>query len=382
MTTNLEKQQRQIERAALQQLDADFTRMAEQVGRMVQSAASGRNEAGEFVVPKTRRVRDQLKLQVWSQVVKPYFVGQGESPLVGNVPQSPYMRVIVTGIEACIRNAAEFQVALLKKYADPQVFAFLTGARPRGLDVVEFKSPPNPSPFPIAMGQGRQAKMVVAEQGGRQKGANWYDPFHLFVDENGYTLSDKGWRTALEVRRAIDALLDQQIPLGTSAVRIADMLVKYLVPGARGVVTRTPYGTIGSYWARRLARTEITAAAGRATMNMALANPFVDRVDWRLSASHPKTDHCDVNASGGPYALNNVPSYPDHPFCLCSLLARVAENWREINRRLREMLDSPFPMPAEDSALEGAFNIEWLIWALMNTVFVESLLGTTIETTP
>lgn len=370
MTTRLERQQRRIEKEALRKLDADFTRMAADIGRLVMGAAVGRDEHGLPIVPNSRRVRDALKLRVWTQVIKPYFIGGSESPLVGNQPQSPFMRVVVDGIEAGIQNAAEAQIALLKKYAPDDVFQWLTGRRPFGADVVEMATPktsPNPSPFPIAMGQGN----VIAEQGGHQHGALGYDPFHLFVDANGYTLSDKGWRTALETRRAIDALLDQQIPMGTSAVRIADMLVKYLVPSARGVVTRTPYGTVGSYWARRLARTEITAAAGRSTINMAIANPFVDLVDWVRSLSHPEMDICDTNAEAGPYAPTNVPRYPGHPNCLCTLIARVMANRAEIIEAIRRSI---YEGDEAYAPLEGAFNLDWLVMALMSELFGRAVL--------
>lgn len=359
-----ERQQRRIEKQSMARLDADFMRMAEAIGRLVQVAASGRNEAGEPVVPNSRRVRDQLKLQVWTQVIKPYFIGSGESPLVGNVPQSPYMGLIVDGIEASIRNAAQAQIALLKRYLPDDVFAWLTGRRPFGADVVEIKSNPIPSPSPQA------GKGVIAEQGGRG-GRLWYDPFHLFVDPQGYTLSDNGWQTALQVRKAIDDLLDQQIPLGTSAVRIAEMLERYLVPSARGVVTRTPYGQVGSYWARRLTRTEITAAAGRATINMGLANPLVRAIDWVLSLSHPKRDICDDLAGSGPYAPGNVPSYPPHPHCLCTLIALVIENRAEVIEAIRRSI---YEGDETYAPLQGAFNEDWLVRALMSELFIIVIL--------
>src|SRR5687768_17274882 len=112
MTTKLERQQRKIEDQALSRLDDDFLRIAQDVGRMVQAVAVGRNAQGEAVVPVSRRVRDNLKLRVWTEVLKPYFIGRGESPLVGNVPQSPFMQGVADGIEDSIRNAVQAQVAL------------------------------------------------------------------------------------------------------------------------------------------------------------------------------------------------------------------------------------------------------------------------------
>ncbi len=385
MATQLERQQRKIEKQALSRLDDDFLRIAQDVGRMVQAVAVGRNAQGEAVVPVSRRVRDNLKLRVWTEVLKPYFIGRGESPLVGNVPQSQFMQLVVDGIEDSIRNAVQAQVALLKKYTPDDVFGWMTGRRPFGADVVEMSLTPQPPLHEIERGSYplsnsspqappltppyRMGRGIISEQGG--KGFKWYDPFHLFVNPNGYRLSDNGWQAALEMRRAIDALLDQQIPRGTSAVRIADMLVKYLVPSAKGITTKTPYGKVGSYWARRLARTEITAAAGRATINMAIANPFVELVDWVLSLSHPKTDICDNLAKSGPYAPNNVPAYPPHPHCLCTIIALVIANRAEVIASIRRSIYEGDPTYAP---LQGAFNEDWLVAALMSELFVLVIL--------
>jgi hypothetical protein len=202
-----------------------------------------------------------------------------------------------------------------------------------------------------------------------------YDPFHLFVDENGYRLSDRGWRTANEARRAIDALLDQHIALGTSAVRMAELLEVYLYPGARRITTRTPYGEVGSYWARRLSRTEITAAAGRATVNMGIANPYVGLVDWALSLTHPDVDICDDYAAAGPYLPTDVPGFPAHPHEKCTLIALAVENPAAVTAQLRDwMFDTPPIGEDYPFDLQGAFNLEWLIAALLSGAFMEQVL--------
>ncbi len=147
-----------------------------------------------------------------------------------------------------------------------------------------------------------------------------YAPFHEWVDPNGYRLSDRVWRTSVDVRARIDRLVDYHISQGTGAVEIARLMEPFLTPGAQGIKTKTPYGTEGSFSARRLARSEISAAAGRATVNAASVNPFVESIQWVLSGSHPESDECDANARGGVngdgiYPVADVPRYPNHPQC-------------------------------------------------------------------
>lgn len=149
-----------------------------------------------------------------------------------------------------------------------------------------------------------------------------YDALHLFVDRDGYRLSDRIWRADQRTRNRIDELLAHEVRQGTAAVDIAKLLEQFLIPGREQIRTTKPYGRDGSYDALRLARTEITAAAGRATMGAAAANPFVNAVAWRLSGSHPDGIDCDCEQNAvdesaglgpGVYPLDKVPRYPAHP---------------------------------------------------------------------
>jgi len=143
-----------------------------------------------------------------------------------------------------------------------------------------------------------------------------YDPMHRFVDERGYTLSQKIWKVEVETRLKIDAMLQDYIRQGTSAIDIARDFEQFLLPGAKGIRTTKPYSSSASYNSLRLARTEISAAHGRATIASAKANPFVSTINWRVSGRHPGQDVCDDNAAGSPYALDAVPDYPAHPQCI------------------------------------------------------------------
>lgn len=315
--------------------------------------ARQRTADGRMVVQDTRANRQSVKDAAWTRVIGAYF-GTHANQMQGQNPNTSFMRLVKDGVAGAVRIQAERQVALIEQNAPVDVVRFLTGQR---------------------------APQFVGEQdGGKGRRGPWYDPWHLFVDENGYTLSEKGWRTAQETRAAIDAMLDMHIGLGTAAVDMAEMLERYLYPEAQRIRTRTPYGYDGSYWARRLARTEITAAAGRSTVNAALLNPFVEMMDWRLSSSHPCCDVCDEYAAGSPYELGAIPSYPAHPHEMCTLVPRVVENRREVVRQLQDMMldgyDEPYQIGSATYTrrqLQGAFNIDWLVQALLSGAIINLL---------
>lgn len=169
------------------------------------------------------------------------------------------------------------------------------------------------------LGQELTAKQVFMPWLFPQRGV-YYDAMHQFVHTDGYRLSDRVWRAAARTRNNINRLIEHEVLEGTSAVRMAGMLEGYLKKERRGVRTRKPYGSWGSYDARRLARTEITAAHGRATIASAAANPFVDAIEWALSL-HREEWKCncrenaekDVGLGAGVYPVDAVPRYPDHP---------------------------------------------------------------------
>ncbi len=343
------------EAAMNRRLRGELEALAAQIGQVVLRSATARDSEGRTIVPNRRTARDQLSRSAWQQVIKPYFVGAGDQPLIGAEPQSAFMRLIADGVEGSIRVQAERQIAILKKSAPADVFAWLTGPR---------------------------LVPAIRELGGGRDRRLGYDPFHLFVNPNGYRLSDNGWNTAIHVRVAIDNLLDYEIPRGTSAVDIAKKLEAYLWPEAARVRTLTPYGRDGSYWARRLARTEITAAAGRSLVNASLANPYVELLRWMLSDSHPEPDICDENAHGGPegdgrYPKDDLPQYPAHPHELCTILPEVTATPAQVTAQLREMMvatPSQGTLYQDRERLQGAFNLEWLIAGLLAGYFVNQVV--------
>lgn len=177
-----------------------------------------------------------------------------------------------------------------------------------------------------------------------------YDAMHSFVGPDGYRLSDRIWRADAKTRNMIDALLEYEIRNGTSAVDIARALEKFLQPEREGVRTKKPYGRWGSYDARRLARTEITAAAGRGVDTASAANPFVEGIEWNLSPDREQdwTCNCRENAEAelglgpGVYPKGKHPKYPDHPHCMCTLRPVATQDIKTVVTGLRAWLkDEP-----------------------------------------
>lgn len=339
MARTFDSQRLRHQRAMDRRLTEEHRALASNIGRIVLRYATG----ADRTVPNLRSTKDALKEAIWIGAIKPYYIGVGNDPFREADPQSPFARLLREGIEGAIRIQAERQAALLNRLIDDEtVLAWLTESRPIS---------------------------AITETRGI------YDPFHTWVDPNGYRLSDRVWRDAIQVRANVDRLLDYHIAQGTGAVRIAGLLEQYLTPAVGQQRTRTPYGTEGSYPARRLARTEITAAAGRATINASIANPFVNGIRWRLSASHPRIDICDEYARGGPdgngvYAPSAVPLYPPHPHCLCSLLPVAVGNTADLVEELRRDITAATPRARR---MQGMFNPDWLTRAILLGFIDEAL---------
>lgn len=171
-----------------------------------------------------------------------------------------------------------------------------------------------------------------------------------------YDLSERLWGTRARQEAALHNVLDQAIGSKVGARDLAKHLQQYLDPayartklrGDRVVTTGHPAGG-GSYEARRLARTEITAAAGRGTIAASDALATLGaKVAWALSGSHPEDDECDANATRGPYDPKQVPRYPAHPNCLCTLRTVFAKSDAELVAAVQEEFGlTPAPAPEE-----------------------------------
>jgi hypothetical protein len=234
---------------------------------------------------------------------------------------------------------------------------------------------------------------LTAEDIFRPNLAATIDDTRTWVDPRGYRLSDRLWRTAASDRAQIDAILQAgvhkgQSPLQTSR-QLESMLNPYYQPRRdpdtfrilpkskqpKGVVTTTPRtgpgrgaerpgnSGLGSYAARRLARTETTRAFGASSLKSSYLNPLIERMKWRLSGHHKRADVCNRNARdsspgqpAGVYALEDVPGYPAHPHEMCTISPYVTQDDIDdaIPRLRRAMQDGDFSRAGLARPLETA----------------------------
>lgn len=276
----------------------------------------------------------EIQAAVGSRVVRAFLgrggTGQREAFRVlqnGTVyPLADYPRILWTNIEKATEIYVEKHAGMMNRYLEraPRVQMAMQHA--------------NRDPF-------REAKQV-SEQILRVFKPNLlaqYEPPHRWVDPNGYTLSERVWRTAGNTRRKLDLFLEERIAQGDGALRISRDLEAFLQPGRQLRRTTAPYGTDASYDAMRLARTEIARAAARANEMSAAMNPFVQGVETVLSPQHPCCDICDEAAESGPWPVDEIPDkyrIPMHPHCMCRYREVLIDNPQEVLDQLRDEIRS------------------------------------------
>lgn len=128
---------------------------------------------------------------------------------------------------------------------------------------------------------------------------------YLARERHGMTLSERVYKNGQLASGRIDNLINKHLLQGSSAREIAKDVARFINPS-------TPGGA--SYAAMRLGRTELNNAFHEAANETYRTNPFIRKVEWHLSASHPHADDCDNLV--GEYDPGNVPDKP-HPQCLC-----------------------------------------------------------------
>ena len=182
--------------------------------------------------------------------------------------------------------------------------------------------------------------------------------------KDGLFLSDVIWSKNIKYRDIMTKILQAAVVEGQDCVKVARMLEKYVLKGKQTLVDDYPnmIKRIGnripkdvSYEALRLARTEMTAAYGEGVLVAAKVNPATQGVKYILSKNHPKRDICDditgtdnYGLGIGVYPIDNAPSYPFHPHCLCVVLS-VNEQPEELVARLKRWSENPNSEPAMEN---------------------------------
>lgn len=175
------------------------------------------------------------------------------------------------------------------------------------------------------------------------------------TQKDGLHLSDRIWNTAQHTRDTMRDIVTAGV--GEDAVKVARALETYVNKGAAVTAANFPnmMKRMGArvplnidYNALRLARTELTAAYGEATIAACKASPAVKKVRWVLSNTHPRADICDAYANGGDghgyYDAKDCPLSPAHPNCLCTIQP-VPEDPVALAKRLRAWASDPTSQP-------------------------------------
>lgn len=150
---------------------------------------------------------------------------------------------------------------------------------------------------------------------------------YLAREQHGMALSERVYRNGQVASGKIDRIVDNGILRGASAREIARDVGRFINPN-------TPGGA--SYAAMRLGRTELNNSFHHASNASWQANPFVTKVSWNLSQSHPKPDICDDLV--GEYDPDQVPDKP-HPQCFCFTTPDTMSNSELIRRFKRGEFD-------------------------------------------
>lgn len=289
-------------------------------------------------------------------------------------PRSPYAELLLTHIARSVQGVVAAHAAWLEKHAPDDVKGWLRGGRippqdetaenransagitvlkPGGVGIAEMAVPVQEIDEGDIRQQPGESDDEYIQRMQRLRifhpnPLSEYDPPHLWVDPNGYRLSDRIWRTDRETRQRLDALIAEYIRNGRSASDLARAVERFLIPGRAGLRTRRPYGTDASYFAMRLARSEIASAFNRAAFITAYMNPYVDNIEVARSPwGDPSCPICALHATLGmggerlrpPYHITSaaIPIY--HPHCMCTVVPVVTDSPEAVTERLRALIE-------------------------------------------
>jgi len=147
-----------------------------------------------------------------------------------------------------------------------------------------------------------------------------------WIDPSGNKLAQRILQVGRDSSGQIESVLRYEMKNGIDPDLLTKKLQAFL--STRGDKSRKgkPGGFDGIHQARRLLRTETARAHGMGVVTASRLDPYNKGVKWNLGFAHPGPDECDANASNDNYSLGRgvyptgrVPTYPNHPNCLCFL---------------------------------------------------------------
>lgn len=181
-------------------------------------------------------------------------------------------------------------------------------------------------------------------------------------------LSKQVWKTHALAQGHVDSVINSGLAQGKSARAIAAEVRHMVSPSSPGGI---------SYAAMRLGRSEIGNAFHAQSIWDAQQDPWIDYMEWHLSAIHAVPDDCTA-MNGRKYPSDLVPDLP-HPNCRCFVVP-VVPKWEELEKQFHagmydRYLDSvlagdtdyvgpvvvkPKPIPLEDRPIESAKDVSEL----------------------
>lgn len=165
-----------------------------------------------------------------------------------------------------------------------------------------------------------QEAMIRAQ---RQRAQRVAQVFRTRAQSARFELSSNVYKWEALSNGIVERAVASAIARGAPAREIAGAIRDLIDPNVRGGI---------SFAARRTGRTEVANAYHATTIAENSNNPFVSKLEWHLSSSHPKTDICD-SLAGRKFNPLETPSKP-HPQCLC-YLTPVTISDRQFQRGLK-----------------------------------------------
>lgn len=188
--------------------------------------------------------------------------------------------------------------------------------------------------------------------------------------QDGLHLSDRIWSKSQKYRENMATIIQGAVAEGQDCTKTARALEQYVLKGKKTLAEEYPgmmarmnnrVPSDASYESLRLARTEMTAAYGEATISAGMVSPSCAGIKFILSAAHPKPDICDdicgVDNYGlgtGVYPLDEAPAYPFHANCIC-ITTTVNEQPEDFVRKLKKWQAEPMSEPGLEDWYQNVY---------------------------
>lgn len=170
---------------------------------------------------------------------------------------------------------------------------------------------------------------TVWEAAMRQTAINNLTAYRQRVEGSSFKpLSERVYRNIQLSQGLVDRTITNALLAGKSAREMAVEVASLIRPDVKGGI---------SYAALRLGRTELNNAFHATTIEHHGNLPWVNKMEWHLSRSHPKPDACDNLV--GMYKPENVPGKP-HPQCFCHVTPVTISEDQFVKRFKRGDFDS------------------------------------------